>query len=269
MPASALADPPLVVIQAGKAVSRLVAEAVLSGFVPGGSILVEPKTIPDTGLPVLFGAWPTTARWLHRWRRESRPFVYIDNAYYQPTNTPKYFRVVLNGLQAALPDLAPSAKRGAALRTMLGPAPDPKGRDIVMWLGGCARWRDMFHIPVDAAEPYAVAAAAEMGLRVVARPRPKSPKDLLRDSPDLSHCALVVGCGSMGLIEAHLRGIPTFCVSSHSLAGALNHAIPTYGRRRKTLMRLASGQFTLQEISNGEAARHLASRVDWHFHPLC
>lgn len=274
---SVFEQPIAAIIQSGKLKSQMLADAVLAGH--HGVALQNPEAIPDQHFPVVIGAWTTTAPWLHRFRREQRPFATIDNGYFQGYPSGSYFRATLNGMQYDVNDgrsLLTDWNRWRDLGMRIEPWRD-EGQHVLVSLQ-TARWFSMMGLD------------RETWLaQVLLRLRASTTRDILvREKPgkntlnapstsfeeDLVDAHAVVALSSNTLLQATMAGVPAF---PQGLCAASPLGLPDLSRieqpwrplnREAIYRRLAGAQWTLGEMQTGMMWRDLAEGNPRRFQDL-
>lgn len=258
--------PPVAIIQNRKAKSEMLAEAVTAR---GGLILREPAELPKGYSPVVIGAWPTTVQWLHRFRREQVPYLYIDNGYFRPYREGGYFRATLNALQyvgSEAPEV--SAEEWAHWRSLGVEVKRfrPHGSKAPILLAlQTPQWFDMMGISRSAWVRHTLArieALTEREVRIREKPRTGGSVSLL---VDLEDCSAVVAYSSATLLHAAAEGLPTFALAACAatpLSVQLAYIDAPYRPpfREAIFAKLAAQQWTAEEIAQGDMWSDLADR---------
>jgi len=256
---------PAVIIQNGKAKSEMLAEAVIQGW-GGGVILREPTAIPNDHMPVVIGAWPTTARWLHEFHRGARDFLYVDNGYFRPYREGGYFRITRNALQVKaegnLTDRALQRWNALGIETQPWRSPDQDG--YVLLVLQTSAWFQMMGL---CREDWVRRTLTELErhtdrvIRIREKPlKGSGPTTSIHD--DLRDAWAVVGLSSNCMVQAVVAGVPVFptghCAASPfgSTLNFIEH--PLRPNRKVGLAILADNQWTVEEIAAGAARQHLA-----------
>lgn len=250
-----------VIIQRGKQKSEDLAEAVIAGH--KGLVLREPEHLPAGLIPVVVGAWRTTAHWLHKFASERRPYVYVDNGYFRPYKEGGYFRATLNGLQLVADDgrTQPSdylrfQDMGVSVKSW-----QPEGEHILLVLQ-TSQWFDMMKLD---RETWVRDVLTELEqhtsreIRIREKPGKRTP-----GSPDTSiyedmvGAHAVVALSSNCLIQATCEGIPIFPRGVCAATPLGNSSFKNIERpwrpdfREPVYRRLAGAQWTMEEIAGGK-----------------
>lgn len=228
-------------------------ESVLESLAKGSEaqIYEQGRTLVG-GVTVVAGLDDDSLGRIIRCRKEGKPFVFLDHAYFDRGYKTGNFRVIVNGVhQTTLLDVPGDRWE----RFGITPKPWRQGREVVVIapservctvLGASKRW--------------AQETAGQLG-KYTSRPiRIKFKGPGLDGELKDAHC--VVSLSSVAEVEAALIGVPVFA-SQHSPAAPIAEQdfskieSPLYPDRGAWLRTLAYSQWHISEMADGTTTRHL------------
>lgn len=215
----------------------------------GGKIYDQSRTLVG-GITVVAGLDHESLAKIKQCQRESKPFIFLDHAYFNRGYKTGNFRVCVNGVhQSTLLDVPGDRLERLGLKV----EPWRRGLDVVV-LVPSERVCDA----VGVSKRWAQETAGKLG-KYTSRPIRMKFKGLgLAGELNNAHC--VVSLASVAEVEAALIGVPVFA-SEHSPAAPIAEhdfskiETPIYPDREPWLKNLSYSQWNIGEM--GEATRHL------------
>jgi hypothetical protein len=204
-------------------------------------------TIPaalEAGVAVFYGVRPQIAHLWEQAKRERRDWVYIDNSYFDCVREMQ-FRVTLNAIQhtgLGTSDGKRFAELGIKVKPMRSDGDDvvfcPQSNEFMLTVAQDPHW----------AERVLANLRATYGIHRVAVRYKHTQRSLLED---LGRAGLLVTWSSAAAVTALLEGVKVMCAPQCCATFASD--------RQRWAEVLADNQWTLSEISRGDAWRKLAT----------
>jgi hypothetical protein len=220
----------------------------------GGQVYEQGKALQG-GIPVFAGLFTESMGRIKQCKRDKRPFIFLDHAYFDRGYQYGNFRVCVSGVYTNHLLDVPNDRVRVDLK------PWRQGRDVVVLapsenvceaIGASKRWA---HETAEEVKRYTSRPV------VVKTKGDKWPEDI--------HC--VVSLASVAEVEAAVRGIPVFA-TEHSPASQIAERdftkieTPIYPDRSQWLRTLSYSQWNVGEMAVGQLIRHLERVLDEHQH---